>query len=432
MAGLMERRGGAAGLCRDCFSGVPAQDRRCRACGSPRVLHHPELHGLAIAHIDCDAFYAAIEKRDDPSLRDKPVIVGGGRRGVVSTACYIARISGVHSAMPMFKALRLCPDAVVIRPNMQKYVEVGRAVRGFMQALTPLVQPLSIDEAFLDLSGTARLHGHSPAVALARLARRIEDELGITVSIGLSHNKFLAKVASDLDKPRGFSVIGRTETMSFLAEKPVSLIWGVGKAMQARLAKDGIRSIGRLQTMELSELMRRYGSIGSRLYHLARGQDNRVVEPRGEVKSVSSETTFNEDIADFAALEPILWRMCERVSQRAKASDLGGRTVVLKLKTTDFKIRTRNARLSEPTQLAIRIFQAARPLLKQAAAGPAFRLLGVGISDLTPGSEADPVRALDPAATRQAEAERALDKLRAKFGAAAVNKGLALRAAKRP
>jgi len=394
-------------------------------------VHHPELHGLTIAHLDCDAFYAAIEKRDDPSLSDRPVIVGGAKRGVVATACYIARISGVHSAMPMFKALKLCPDAVVIRPNMQKYVEVSRKVRAHMQALTPLVQAISIDEAFLDLSGTSRLHGHSPAVALARLAKQIEDELGITVSIGLSHNKFLAKIASDQDKPRGFSVIGRQETLAFLAEKPVSLIWGVGKAMQQRLARDGIRTIGRLQTMELGELARRYGAMGSRLYHLARGLDDRKVEPRGEVKSVSSETTFDVDISDFAALEPILWRMCERVSQRAKASDLAGRSVVLKLKTANFRILTRNARLEEPTQLAVRIFQVARPLLQREASGIAFRLLGVGIADLTNGAEADPVRALDPASVRQAEAERALDKLRAKFGAAAVGKGLSFTAAKR-
>ncbi|WP_342642217.1 DNA polymerase IV [Rhodoligotrophos ferricapiens] len=431
MAGAIEAHHHASGLCRDCFREVAPGMVRCRHCGSPRLVHHPELHGLAIAHLDCDAFYAAIEKRDDPSLSDSPVIVGGAKRGVVATACYIARISGVHSAMPMFKALKLCPDAVVIRPNMQKYVEVSRKVRAHMQALTPLVQAISIDEAFLDLSGTSRLHGHSPAVALARLAKQIEDELGITVSIGLSHNKFLAKIASDQDKPRGFSVIGRQETLAFLAEKPVSLIWGVGKAMQQRLARDGIRTIGRLQTMELGELARRYGAMGSRLYHLARGLDDRKVEPRGEVKSVSSETTFDVDISDFAALEPILWRMCERVSQRAKASDLAGRSVVLKLKTANFRILTRNARLEEPTQLAVRIFQVARPLLQREASGIAFRLLGVGIADLTNGAEADPVRALDPASVRQAEAERALDKLRAKFGAAAVGKGLSFTAAKR-
>ncbi|MGF7161225.1 DNA polymerase-4 [Rhodoligotrophos appendicifer] len=421
------------GLCRDCFHMLEGTQRRCRQCGSPRTVSHPELHQLSIAHLDCDAFYAAIEKRDDPSLIDKPVIIGGGRRGVVATACYIARISGVGSAMPMFKALKLCPEAVVIRPNMEKYLDVGRKVRALMEELTPLVQPISIDEAFLDLTGTARLHGYSPAAALARLARKVEKEIGITVSIGLSHNKFLAKVASDLDKPRGFSLIGRTETLSFLAPRPVGLIWGVGRAMQAKLAKDGITRIERLQSMDLGDLMRRYGTMGSRLYHLSRGLDDRSVTTERDTKSISGETTFNEDISDFSLLEQILWRMCEKVSRRAKAAGLGGATVVLKLKSADFKIRTRNARLEEPSQLAIRIFQLARPMLQREAQGTAFRLLGVGISDLCAAEACDPQRPLDPAAVRLADAERAMDRVRDKFGSLAVGKGLAFQPSpKRP
>jgi DNA polymerase IV len=349
------------GFCRDCLAPARKGETRCHECHGPRLLRHPELHGLSIAHLDCDAFYAAIEKRDDPSLKDKPVIVGGAKRGVVSTCCYVARIRGVKSAMPMFKALKLCPDAVVIRPNMEKYVTAGREVRALMQELTPLVEPLSIDEAFMDLTGTERLHRHSPAISLAILAKDIEEKIGITVSIGLSHNKYLAKVASDLDKPRGFSIIGRAEKRAFLAERPVSIIWGVGRALQESLARDGISRIGQLQTMEKSDLMRRYGSIGARLYHLSRGEDVRHVSPDDESKSVGAETTFNEDISDPKALERILWRMCERVSRRAKAEGMAGSTVVLKLKTPDFKIRTRNTTLAEPTFMAARIFDAARP-----------------------------------------------------------------------
>src|SRR3990167_575943 len=186
------------GFCRDCFSPVPEGAERCPACRRPRLLFHPELHALSVAHMDCDAFYAAVEKRDNPELQDKPLIVGGGQRGVVSTCCYIARIRGVRSAMPMFKALAACPDAVVVKPDMRKYAAVARDVRTLMRDLTPLVEPVSIDEAFLDLSGTERLHHASPAVSMGRLAKRIEEEIGITVSVGLSHNKFLAKMASDL------------------------------------------------------------------------------------------------------------------------------------------------------------------------------------------------------------------------------------------
>src|SRR5215204_5024148 len=245
-------------FCRDCLNAVGERDRRCPICRGPRLLRHHELCSLSIAHIDCDAFYAAIEKRDDPDLKDKPVIIGGGKRGVVSTACYIARINGVRSAMPMFKALALCPSATVIPPNMEKYVAVGREVRALMLELTPLVEPLSIDEAFLDLAGTERLHRLSPAQTLARFARKVEDAIGITVSIGLSANKFLAKIASDLDKPRGFAVLGQADSAAFLAPRPVTTIFGVGKATQSRLARDGFRILADLQRAEETDLMRRY------------------------------------------------------------------------------------------------------------------------------------------------------------------------------
>ena len=414
------------GFCRDCLAAIPPDAVRCPHCRAPRLLRHPELYHLSIAHIDCDAFYAAVEKRDDPTLRDKPVIIGGGKRGVVSTACYIARIRGVASAMPMFKALKLCPDAVVLRPDMAKYAGVGRQVRALMQELTPLVEPLSIDEAFLDLTGTERLHHLEPARSLARLANRIESELGITVSIGLSHNKFLAKIASDLDKPRGFSVIGEAETATFLASQPVSLIWGVGKAMQAALGKDGITMIRQLHAMQRRDLVKRYGAMGDRLFFLSRGEDHRRVNPDEEMKSISAETTFNDDIADAARLETILWDLAEKVSRRAKGYGLAGQTVTLKLKTANFRLRTRNATLSDPTLLAERIFAAARPLLVREATGTAFRLIGVGISHLAPASSDETIAGLDPRASALARAELAMDKLRDRFGRAAVGKGRSL------
>ncbi|WJR67301.1 DNA polymerase IV [Neorhizobium sp. CSC1952] len=411
------------GFCRDCLAEQKADTRRCRACGSPRLVYHGELYDLTLAHIDCDAFYATIEKRDNPDLADKPVIIGGGKRGVVSTACYIARINGVRSAMPMFKALELCPEAVVIPPNMEKYVTVGRQVRQMMMDLTPLVQPLSIDEAFLELAGTERLHHDPPARILARLATRVQNELGITISIGLSYCKFLAKVASDLQKPRGFSVIGRQEALEFLAARPVTTIWGVGKAFNASLEADGIRTIGQLQTMEEADLMRRYGTMGQRLYRLSRGIDDREVHPNEAAKSVSAETTFFDDISRRDELVPILRRLSEKVSTRLKKHGIAGQTVVLKMKTADFKIRTRNRRLEDPTQLADRIFRTGLSLMERETDGTKFRLIGIGVTDLVDPALADPPDLVDRQAGRRAAAEAAMDKLRDKFGKAAVETG---------
>ena len=411
------------GFCRDCLTFQRTVARRCEACGSPRLVRHPELYRLNIAHVDCDAFYAAVEKRDDPSLRDRPVIIGGGKRGVVSTACYIARIRGVRSAMPMFKALEACPEAVVIKPNMEKYARVGREVREMMRALTPLVEPLSIDEAFLDLTGTERMHGRPPALVLARFAANVERDIGITVSVGLSYCKFLAKVASDFRKPRGFSVIGEAEAIGFLAEQPVTLIWGVGKAFAATLEKDGIRQIAQVQKLERGDLMRRYGTMGDRLYHLSRGIDHRTVHPDHEAKSVSAETTFDTDLASPAELVPVLRALSEKVSARLKKAGIAGRTVVLKLKTQDFRIRTRNRQLGDPTRLADRIFQTGLQLLEKETDGTKYRLLGIGVSDLTDAGRADPPDLVDVHARKRALAEGAIDTLREKFGRAAVETG---------
>jgi DNA polymerase-4 len=417
-------------FCRDCLTDAAAATTRCKKCGSHRIVRHDELDRLSIAHLDCDAFYAAIEKRDNPELLDKAVIIGGGRRGVVSTACYVARISGVRSAMPMFQALKLCPHAVVIKPNMAKYVEVGRQVRAMMRALTPLVEPLSLDEAFLDLSGTERIHGMSPAKTMASLVKRIESELGISASIGLSHNKFLAKLASELDKPRGFAVIGVAEAKAFLRDKPVGFIRGAGKALQACLAKDGITRIGQLQDSDVRKLAQRYGNTGLWLHRLANAEDHRTVDPSGEMKTISSETTFNDDLVKFEDLEKILWRQAERVSARAKSYELAGRTVVLKLKTASFKLKTRSASLDAPTQLADRIFRIAREALRREADGTAYRLLGVGISNLESAHQADPLDLVDRSAGKRAAAERAMDQVRSKFGGEAVGKGRGFRSGK--
>ena len=414
-------------LCRQCLTTFD-DGTRCPACGSPRVTSHPELFELAIAHMDCDAFYASVEKRDRPELADKPVIIGGGQRGVVSTCCYIARIRGVRSAMPMFRALALCPDAVVIKGRMDLYVEVSRAVRTMMEELTPAIEPLSLDEAFLDLTGTARLHGAAPAVMLARLVRRMQSELGITGSIGLSHNKFLAKIASDLDKPRGFSVVGRAEAQAFLAPRPVGVIWGVGLVGQEALKKAGIVTIADLRRWDRGDLSRRFGVMGDRLWHLARGEDRRPVRRDRAVKSISKETTFRADTADAEILDGHLWRLAEQVSDRAKARDLAGRVVTLKLKRADFTAITRRHALPEPTQMADRIYREARALLDAlGTTGPA-RLIGVGISDLVPAAQADRAHdLLDPQAARRAGAERATDAIRARFGDDAIRKGRAMR-----
>ena len=412
-------------LCRDCLwsSDVDVPSARCPSCGSPRLRAHPELGTLGIAHVDCDAFYASIEKRDDPSLADKPLIVGGMTRGVVSTCCYIARQYGVRSAMPMFTAQRLCPEAVIIKPKMAKYVAVSRQIRVLMDGLTPLVEPLSIDEAFLDLTGTETLHKAPPALTLARFARTVEREIGVTLSIGLSHNKFLAKTASDLDKPRGYAIIGKAETLSFLAAQPVDLIFGVGKVFAETLRRDGYETVGQLQQAPPEDLMRRYGEMGARLARLSRGEDTRPVSIDGEMKSISSETTFDADLSDFDALSTELLALSERLSERMKAKALTGDTVTLKLKSAGFKLRTRARHLTLPTQLANVIYENGLQLLARELDGTAFRLIGIGLSGLSDTEAPDPVDLLEPSIARKAAAERAMDKVRGKFGRDAVIRG---------
>ena len=412
-------------LCRDCLETTRSTERpsRCRRCGSPRLIAHDELGKLSVAHVDCDAFYASIEKRDDPSLVDKPLIIGGGVRGVVSTCCYIARQYGVRSAMPMFKAKELCPHATIIPPDMAKYVGVSRQIRALMDELTPLVEPLSIDEAFMDLSGTETLHRALPAVTLARFAKRVETEIGVTLSVGLSHNKFLAKIASDVDKPRGFAIIGKAETVEFLARHPVSLIYGVGKVFTETLRKDGFETIAQLQQADPTDLMRRYGDSGARLARLARGEDSRAVTIDGEMKTISAENTFNTDLRTFEELSTELLALCERLSERLKAKGVVGDTVTLKLKSAGFRLRTRARHLMIPTQLANVLYESGQQLLARELDGTAFRLIGIGVSGISAADGIDPVDLIEPGIARRNAAERAMDRVREKYGNDAVIRG---------
>ena len=420
-----------AGYCRACLAALPDATTACPACGSHRLLRHAELNTLSIAHIDCDAFFAAVEKRDNPALEDKPVIIGGQQRGVVSTCCYVARLYGVHSAMPMFQALKACPDAVVIRPEHGKYTREGYRIRDMMKTITPLVEPLSIVEAFLDLTGTTRLHGAPPALTLLRLQRQIEDEVGITVSVGLSFNKFLAKTASDLDKPNGFAVIGEAEALDFLAPRPVRSIYGVGPAFAAKLERDGIRTLSDIRRQGDKRMAERYGDMGYHLSRLSRGEDRRRVSPERERKSVSSETTFNADHDDRDTLEKHLWRLSVKVADQMKAKAVSGQVVTLKLKTAQFKTRTRRRTLSEPSQLADTLFRVGRDLLDKEVDGTRYRLIGIGFSGLR-DAVGDAGDLLDPQAIRRATAERAMDKARERFGSDAVVKGRGLSAKPTP
>ena len=413
-------------LCRKCFNTFN-EEGRCPRCSSPLVVSHSELFDLNIAHMDCDAFYASVEKRDNPDLADKPVIIGGGRRGVVSTACYIARIRGVKSAMPMFKALEKCPDAVVIRPRMKIYAEISQQIRAMMNDITPLVEPLSLDEAFMDMSGTHKLHGAPPAVMLAKLMDRISDNLGLTGSIGLSHNKFLAKIASDLNKPNGYSIIGEAETSSFLEDKSIRLIWGVGASTQKSLEKSGIRTFLDLLRWDRKDLVSKFGSMGDRLWFLARGQDARVVSNSDRIKSISNETTLNENTSNIRVLEGHLWRLCEKVSSRAKSKGLAGNIMILKLKSSNHKIITRRVTLRDPTYMADVLFRSTYPLMEAAIENGPFRLVGAGLSGLCLASQAQrEPELLDDGALNRIKVERVTDEIREKFGDEAMIKGRSL------
>jgi DNA polymerase IV len=378
-------------LCRECCEIVEGTQSTCELCGSPRVLSHPEIETLTIAHIDCDAFYASVEKRDRPEIRHQPLIVGhAGGRGVVTTACYIARTFGVRSAMPMFKALEACPHAVVIQPDMAKYKTVSRAIRDIFLSATDMIEPVSLDEAYLDLSPENRHDGPTAASALAWIAKRVIHDVGITVSIGLAPNKFLAKLASELQKPSGFSVIGAAEARSRLAPLSIRKINGVGPATAQRMEAQGLDTISDLQGLGSQDLVARFGSFGRRLALYAQGLDDRQVTPSRPTKSISAEDTFRQDIASEDALIAEAGILSTRVADALHRNGLAGQTVVLKLKTHDFKLSTRHLRLSAPTQRADLIQSATATLIAREADGRRFRLIGVGMADLHPAAEADP------------------------------------------
>ena len=387
------------------------------------MVQHDELDQLTIAHLDCDAFYASVEKRDRPELRDRPVIVGGGRRGVAATCCYIARQYGVHSAMPMFKALKACPDAVVIKPDFAKYKAASAAIFGAVERLTPLVQTLSLDEAWIDLTGTERLNGGPPAFQLVRLQQQIEAETGLTVSIGLARNRFLAKVASELDKPRGFSVLG-SEAAAVLAPKPVGILPGVGPVFRKTLQSDGYATVGDLAGADLRDLVKRYGETGLRLHDLAHGRDARRVNPAHDRKGMSAETTFNEDLTSAEDLEAELWPLCEKLASKARRDGVASRVLVLKLRRTDFRIVTRRISLPEPVQTARALFAAGRELMAPELGRP-YRLIGIGMAEVVDAVDAPAL--FETSETRALKTETAIDALRAKFGARAVVAGRALK-----
>ena len=414
-------------ICRDCLHHSLEDAEICPVCQSPRTVWHPLLEHFSIAHIDCDAFFAAIEKRDNPELKDKPVIVGGGKRGVVATCCYLARLHGVRSAMPMFKALKACPEAVVVRPRRAAYSEASQAIRQHFERLTPLVQMISIDEGYLDLSGTVRLNAAFPALALARAIRDIEAELKITLSVGLADNKFLAKTASELDKPRGFAVLSQAEAVSFFAPKPIAYLHGVGKQLAQKLSRDGYQIVADLQTTEQRELIQRYGETGLWLHQRAHGIDNRPVRTDTIRKSVSAERTFDQDIADTELLLDRLWQVCEETAMRAKKHGVEGATLTLKLKTPKFRSLTRSLTLPAPTQLAQHMFRVASPLLRrETGAGRSYRLIGIGLSNLTE-ARWDSRDLIDPMVEKRAKAERASDTARERYGEAAIMTGRAMR-----
>ena len=412
-------------LCRDCGQ-TPVETPACPNCGSRRILRHPDLFDLAIAHVDCDAFFASVEKRDRPELASRPVIVGGtGARGVVSTACYVARIYGVRSAMPMFQALKACPDAVVLRPDFAKYTAAAKQIRDLMRRLTPLVQPLSIDEAALDLSGTSALHGAPPAAVLAKLSRDVEREVGVTISIGLATNRLMAKIAAGRDKPRGFCVIGQ-EAAQILAPESVRLLPGIGPAFAKKLETMGITKLGQMQALTDREATARFGPDGPALVARSRGEDARLVNPARDTKSISAETTFATDLRTQHDLEHHLWRLSEKLATRLKAENFAAIGVVLKLKTASFASRTRTQRLPQPSRLPQTLFDTARTLLARETDGTAFRLIGIGASGLAPGEDADRPDLADPGSAKRVAAQGAIDTLRAKFGAAAVIRGRGL------
>jgi DNA polymerase-4 len=381
----------------------------------------------AILHVDMDAFYTSVEQRDNPALRGQPVIVGAGpqERGVVSAASYEARKFGVHSAMPSRTAYKLCPQGVFVRPRMEKYAEVSKQVMTILHSFTPLVQPLSIDEAFLDVTGSTAVFG-DPITIAKRIKAAIHSQTLLTASVGVAPNKFLAKLASDLHKPDGLTVITEADKVQVLAPLPVSKIWGVGKVTEKQLHELGISTIGDLQRLPIAELRQRVGNTADHLHALAFGNDDREVETDTESQSISSEHTFDIDTADLDQIKRCLLEQCEEVGSRLRKEKLAARTVQLKLRYADFTTLTRQRTLEQPTQDEMMLYEVAGQLLSaERIEGKRIRLIGVGGANLVPPEiQGDLFSRGDEKRTRLA---KAVDDLRSKLGPGAVKRGTSLR-----
>jgi DNA polymerase-4 len=387
----------------------------------------PQLH---ILHVDMDAFYASVEQRDRPELRGLPVIVGGSAqgRGVVCATSYEARKFGIHSAMPASRARRLCPGGIFLPVCMKHYAQVTRQIRDIFLAFTPLVEPLSLDEAYLDVRGCESLFG--PAVDIARqLKERIRRETGLVASVGVASNKFLAKLASDLSKPDGLLVAEPGQVTTFLAALPVNRIWGVGAKGERRLHRLGIRTVGELAATAEKVLIDHFGEAGRHVWQLAQGRDDRPVLPDREAKSVSTETTFARDIGDRSVLRSWLLELVEQLGQRLRHVGVAGRTVELKVRTSDFQTYVRSTTLAEPTDVTEVIWQAARELFERRVREEwlPLRLLGVGASGLTPSATAEGYLFEEPWRTKQRALDRATDAIHKAFGTDSIRRAHSLR-----
>jgi DNA polymerase-4 len=383
-----------------------------------------------ILHVDLDAFYASVEQLADPTLAGRPVVVGGlGPRGVVSAASYEARTFGIQSAMPMARARRACPDAVFLAPRFDAYEAASRDVMAIFNAFTPLVEPLSLDEAFLDVRGAHRLHGSGAEIAIA-IRARVQQETGLHASVGVATTKFLAKIASDLSKPDGLIVVAPGEELAFLHPLPVERLWGVGPATRRRLERFGVRTIGDLAAMPEDTLVRSIGvAHGQHLHALAWNRDERSVEPVRQVKSIGNEETFPRDITDRATLEGELVRLADRVAGRLRKSQHVGRTVQLKVRFADFRTITRSRTLAEATDLAVDITRVTTELLTLIDIAEGIRLLGVSMQQLESADAVQGALLLDEESSpsgsettrsQRGALERSVDRVRARYGDAAV------------
>jgi DNA polymerase-4 len=382
-----------------------------------------------ILHVDMDAFYASVEERDDPRLVGRPVIVGGTaeRRGVVAAANYVARQFGVHSAMASGEAKRRCPQAIVIRPRMEVYAAVSRQIRAIFERYTPLVEPLSLDEAFLDVSGSAHLFGGAAAVG-RQIKADIKNEIRLIASVGVAPNKFLAKIASDLEKPDGFVVVSADMAQAFLDPLPIGRLWGVGRATDATFARQGISTIGQLRTLSLDTLEQLAGRVGARLWDLAHGRDERKVVPDREAKTISHETTFATDIAEPAALREWLLELTEQVARRLRRHALCGRTVQIKIRAADFQTFTRARTLPKPTDVTQELWQAAAELFDEFAARKrlSVRLLGMGVSGLTADAKTQQQLFDGEEHRKQGQLDSVADAIADRFGHRAIQRGVRL------